>query len=724
MGVATITVLTALKKFCKSSVVKVKIVLFFLFLHLLSCNRALEELRVAYSTEDGTFSITSRYVGIRNIRTVVYLTQNGEEKEINLSSMQTKESIDYFEDPLGSGYQTLIEGTGDEGYKISLRINNYNKNFFTVLISVENTSASELIVKGFALTAGLSEGSEILGAERIRGFLSNGYQSWSPAVVSKLVDATGIDEAVFDNVENNEDTLFVDYRTSWWFSALYSPEQSIVAGAITSEKFKTRVLNYLSGGKLVWKVKSGKTHVNGLSAGDKIAVTPGEAVSSELIFIGVYTDVLNGLEEYAQAVALMNPPPQPSFIPVGWNSWNELFSNINETKILDNVRFIKENLPEHGFNNIQIDDGWERSWGDWEPNVNFPSGMDGVAQKINELGFIPGIWLAPFLISDSAPVFFQHNDWLLRDENGTLLKYDRYYILDTTNPDAMGWLLNEIRKIIGWGYRYLKLDFLFAGAYEAKRFEGGTSMMAYRKALKAILEEAKKAGAYILACGAPLIPTAGLAHGARIGADIAFSAIPYNFSFIKNEARNIANRFFLNRVFANDPDTALLRGVSLEEARVNLTSVLLSGKIFAIGDNMMQLSPEKISLLEKLKDFPIFSEIKNSEKYLYQMRPIDMFGDFSDPSSFVATILIYPESYYVPSIWAVKLRPNEGIVGLFNWDLKDKGIDIIIESLGLDSHITYRGIELWSNEQYPEIKGRLSVILPPRSIKLLHFYPK
>jgi hypothetical protein len=701
---------------------KNRFLIFSFALILLSCSKRLKEPSVDLTTGNGTFSITSRYVGIKNINVVAYLNQSGVEKEVNLSSIQTEESVDYFDDPIGSGVQTLIEGISKEGYKISLKIHDYNKNFYTVLISVENISSPELIVKGFALTAGSSEGSEISGPERIKGFLSNGYQSWSPAVVSKLVDSTGTDEAVFDNVENNEDTLFVDYRTSWWFSALYSPDQSIVTGAITAEKFKTGILNYLSGGKLVWKVKSGKTHVNNFSADDKVAVAPGEAVSSELIFIGIYTDILNGLEEYAQAVSLINPPPQPPFIPVGWNSWNELFISIDEAKILENALFIKENFPEHGFNNIQIDDGWERSWGDWEPNANFPSGMDGVAQEIKNQGFIPGIWLAPFLVSDSAPLYTQHNDWLLKDENGALLKYDRYFILDTTNPDAMNWLLNEIRKIIGWGYRYLKLDFLFAGAYEAKRFNGETSMMAYRKALKAILEEAESAGAYILACGAPLIPTAGLAHGARIGGDIAFSAIPYNFSFIKNEARNIANRAFLNHVFANDPDTALLRNLPLEEARLNLTSVLLSGKIFALGDNLTQLPPEKISLLEKLKAFPIFNEIKNSEKPFFQMKPVDMFGNFSEPSSSVATILIYPESYYVPSVWSVKLTSTEGVVGLFNWDNLEKDISFTIESLGLESNMTYHGIELWSNEVVPEIKEKYTTTLLPQSAKLLYLY--
>ncbi len=694
-----------------------------LMLILFSCSNKFMEPVVNLTTEGGTFSIISRYVGIKNINVIAYLTVSGVEKEINLGSISTQESVNYFDDQIGSGVRTLIEGISDEGYKISLRINKYyNKNFFTVNVSIENISVPQLTVKGFALSAGEFDSSGVIGEDKIKGLLANGYQSWSPAVVSKVVDATGTDESAFDNVENNEDTFFVDFRTSWWFSALYSPEQSILTGTLTAQRFKTRILNYLINGKLIWKVKSGKTYVKDHSAEDKIVLNPGESTSSETIFIGIYTDALSGLKEYGEALALMNPPPSPPFIPVGWNSWNELFSDIDETKILRNAQFIKENFPEHGFNNIQIDDGWERSWGDWEANANFPSGMDGIANKIKDKGFIPGIWIAPFLVSDTAPVYMDNPEWLLKDENGKYLKYERYFILDTTNPQALDWLLSEIDKIINWGYRYLKLDFLFAGAYEARRFNNTTSTSAYRSAMKAILDKAREYNAYVLACGAPLIPTAGLAHGIRIGGDIAFSAVPYNFSFIKNEARNIANRFFLNYVFANDPDTALLRDVSIEEAKMNLTSVLMSGKIFALGDDLSSLPPEKVDLIQKIKSFPIFNEIKNSVSQNILMKPLDMFNNFSEPSTSVATLLVYPETYYVPSIWSLKINETSVVAGIFNWENEEKMLNFTVDRIGLEKGKRYSALELWSGNELSVITDSYKTTLSPHSAQLIYIF--
>lgn len=700
---------------------KIKLLLL-LFLALSACSKRTGEPFVELTTDTGTFSITSRYVGLKKINSIVYISINGIDREVNLSDIPTQESVDYFDDHLGSGVQTLIEGESEDGIRIALTINDYNKNFFTIKIEVENISVPQLTVKGFALSIDGSNGSDVMGSEKIKGQLANGYQSWSPSVVSKLLEAKPEDEPSFDNVENNEDTLFVDFRTSWWFSGLYSPEQSIVSGTLTSERFKTKILNYLSDGQLVWKVKCGKTYVNNFSAEDKITLTPGQSTSSEIIFIGIYSDVLSGLEEYARSVALINQPPSPPFIPVGWNSWNELFSDINEQKILNNAQFIKENFPEHGFNNIQIDDGWERSWGDWEPNSNFPSQMYEIATQIKKLGFIPGIWLAPFLVSDSAPVYTQHKDWLLKDENGSLLKYEKYYILDTTNPSALNWLVSEIDKILNWGYRYLKLDFLFSGAYEGKRFDGETSMSAYRSAMRAILEEAKKANAYVLACGAPLIPTAGLAHGARIGGDIALSALPYSFSFIKNEARNIANRFFLNRIFANDPDTALLRDIPIEEAKMNLTSVLLSGKIFALGDDLLSLPPEKINLIQKIKSFPIFNEIKNSSSPNLFMKPVDMFNNFSEPSTSVATLFVYPETYYDPSIWSVKINETSVVVGIFNWDDEEKMFNFTVDRIGLEKEKKYSAFELWSGNELSVITDSYETTLYPHSAELIYIF--
>lgn len=56
----------------------------------------------------------------------------------------------------------------------------------------------------------------------------------------------------------------------------------------------------------------------------------------------------------------------------------------------ENLEKIRERrLPYDVF---QIDEGWEITLGEWEPNAKFPLPMKEAAARIREAGLIPGIW--------------------------------------------------------------------------------------------------------------------------------------------------------------------------------------------------------------------------------------------------------------------------------------------------------------------------------------------
>ena len=93
------------------------------------------------------------------------------------------------------------------------------------------------------------------------------------------------------------------------------------------------------------------------------------------------------------------------------------------------------------------------------------------------------------------------------------------YALDITRPEVLDWLDQLIRKVVGWGYDYLKLDFLYAGAAIGKRHKDIPREDAYRNAMQVMRNAA--GDAYILACGAPIIPSLGLCDGIRIGPDVS-----------------------------------------------------------------------------------------------------------------------------------------------------------------------------------------------------------
>jgi len=686
-----------------------------------SCRTQSREWELRLTAGQGVFSLSTPYFAIRSINTEVYVEGTDQKLRLaNLNDLVVASSP--FTDELGSGTETTISGKNADGHALQVSIKDYGGNFVVAEARLTNNASLPFTIEGFSFAVNGSSSSRIISAD-IQGVLNNGYQSWSPSIFSKIVDNPRTDEALFEDVENDGDTILLDMRTSWWYSAIHTAPATLISGSLTANRWKTKVLTYKKNKGMIWKVITGHTWVQERPARERITLEPGEKATSERVFIGIYQDPLEGLEEYARSVALLNPPPNPPFVPIGWNSWNTFFSDINENKILANAQFIKDHFPEHGFNNIQIDDGWENYLGDWTTDTTrFPSGMDGLAQSITAMGFTPGIWMAPFLVDKNAPIFLQKQNegWFLRDQDGQFLTNGPdTYIIDTTHPDAKIWVLAQIKQALGWGYRYLKLDFLFAETYEGKRYRtGATSMEAYKEIMEAIVEEAKTAGAYVLACGAPILPTAGLAHGIRTGADIALGGLPYYWPFIKNESLNTANRYFLNILFASDPDTALLWSVPLEEARVNLTAALLSGKIFALGDALPSLSPDKLALIEKIKDFPVFQGIKDPSHQPIIARPKDLFSSPSSPQRSVPELLASPSKYEVPEVWVLKASEDSAVVGLFNWSEDTHSVGVSLSEAGLKGN-SYQALELWSGNDLGAISSSVNILQPPHSVSLV-----
>ncbi|KAF0106465.1 MAG: alpha-galactosidase [Anaerolineaceae bacterium] len=250
-----------------------------------------------------------------------------------------------------------------------------------------------------------------------------------------------------------------------------------------------------------------------------------------------------------------------------WCSWYSLYTEIHEGQLLK----ILNDLGDLPFDVFQIDDGWQRGIGDWEPNAKFPSGMDGMAARIRATGRKAGLWLAPLLIVPSSSIFRDHRDWLLRDENGGLVSAgfnwgEQLYALDTTHPAALDWLAALMKKVRLWGYDYAKLDFLYAGALPGKRHVDMPREAAYRHGLTVIREAL--GDAYFLTCGAPILPSIGLCDALRVGPDVAGhwasrrdDDLLENFAAPggRNALRTTLNRLWLSPLLHTDPDVIYFR---------------------------------------------------------------------------------------------------------------------------------------------------------------------
>lgn len=279
--------------------------------------------------------------------------------------------------------------------------------------------------------------------------------------------------------------------------------------------------------------------------------------------------------------------------PRVWCSWYSLYPFVSEKHIL---RLLAD-LGDLPFDVIQIDDGWHSNLGDWEVNGKFPSGMASVAEAIRKTGRRAGLWLAPFMARDSAAVYREHPGWFLKDDQGRhVLAHNQWggpvYALDTTHPDALEWIAGLIKKVRSWGYEYLKLDFLYAGALPGIRHVELPREAAYRQGLQVIREAA--GDAYVLACGVPVLPSIGLCDGLRVGPDTGsywenkvisrFPTTSTNPS-AQNALRISLERYWLKPLFHIDPDVVYFRSkrCSLSTGQKNLIQDL--GQVMAFKAN-------------------------------------------------------------------------------------------------------------------------------------------
>ena len=90
-------------------------------------------------------------------------------------------------------------------------------------------------------------------------------------------------------------------------------------------------------------------------------------------------------------------PPRPS--SAVWSSWYSWFEEVTQRHIEDEIMPAARN----GYDVIQIDDGWEKAVGWWEPNSDFPAGMASLARSIRAAGMKPGLWIAPLIATRDAP---------------------------------------------------------------------------------------------------------------------------------------------------------------------------------------------------------------------------------------------------------------------------------------------------------------------------------
>jgi alpha-galactosidase len=299
----------------------------------------------------------------------------------------------------------------------------------------------------------------------------------------------------------------------------------------------------------------------------------------------------------------------------GWCSWYHYFHDITEDALRANIRALaamRERIP---IEVIQLDDGFQSALGDWDStNAKFPSGLKRVADQIRDAGFAAGIWTAPFLCARDSALMREHPEWLLTNGHREPVRagYNKKwttdpegfaYALDPSNPAFRTHLERLFARLAHeFGYTYLKLDFLFAGAAEGVRHDADiTRAEMLRRGLEAI-----RAGAgeevFILGCGCPLGPAIGVVDGMRIGPDVApyWGSSASDPSTVHALDAIIARSYMHRRLWLNDPDCLMLRAretrLTADERHALAATIAASGGMLLISDDMALVDDDAAAL--------------------------------------------------------------------------------------------------------------------------------
>ncbi len=296
-------------------------------------------------------------------------------------------------------------------------------------------------------------------------------------------------------------------------------------------------------------------------------------------------------ERLAQAVA-----------PTGWCSRSELSGTVAEGDVIANAEFCAAHFDRRFFRHIELDDGYQRAAGAWEPNERFPHGHAWLSDQIHARGFKAGLWLAPFAVAEGSGLPAAHADWLLRDAGEPVVCATRdawggkVFALDGAHPKVQQWLYDLARRAVReWGYDYLRVDLLRWATVGSAHYGGLTHAEAYRAGLAAI-RDGLGTEALLLGGGAPLQHSVGLVNAMRIGPDVGAS-----WAGIQPSARAAGLRSFYHRsTWLNDPDCLVVRP-SLPRAAAELWAslVAVTGGLTLLSDDLPKLPPDRVPLLQR-----------------------------------------------------------------------------------------------------------------------------
>ncbi len=149
--------------------------------------------------------------------------------------------------------------------------------------------------------------------------------------------------------------------------------------------------------------------------------------------------------------------------PILVNNWEGTYFDFDEEKLLKMARRAKD----AGIEMFVLDDGWfgnrdddKRSLGDWVVNTKkLPSGLKGLAEKINDIGLDFGLWIEPEMVNPDSDLYRAHPDWTVHVDERVPVESRHQLILDLSREEVCDYIVKAICDVIaGANIKYVKWD--------------------------------------------------------------------------------------------------------------------------------------------------------------------------------------------------------------------------------------------------------------------------
>ena len=648
-----------------------------------------EKIRILLNQEDGTFCAELAGGRLLHMCTEVRLKDGRLVRSTDLWRHEVSESEG--EELTGACRKAVFIHTGDQDWKLVQEFCIY-EDYITASTAFCSGSEAETNYIAPFCPAG-EEGEVILGDRPLR-FLS----------------------APFDN---DKWAKFVEYpvaysRMSYEFTVLHeeNSEGGLVLGSVDHDHWKTgftATANENSGKTEITAVCGAATEDTRDLNGIRHGYLRGTEIKRARIFAGSFASWQEGLKLYGRCNAAIRPALSwKGPVPFGWNSYAALMPLISYEKYKEASDFMKSIQDTfhdaEGMQYIDYDAGWERFTNRMKDTVEY-------AEANNQK---PGAYFSPFIVLE--PWFekevpgtggnYLYRDLLLRDEKGEILPpVDGLYSLDATHPGVLEYMEYVTGKLIQWGYKLVKTDFVGHGCREGVFYNKDitTGVEAYNYGMshfvRCLSEERAGYPILISLSIAPIMPH-GYGHARRISCD-SFGSLDQS-AYLNN---CITYLWWMNDCLYrfNDPDHIVTyktydkHSTTLEEGITRYNTGVICGGLMLASDDYGIPEARRRSRLVLTNE-----EVNEAAAKGGAFRPVSGARGESAADVFM------------------RQEEDGTLLGVFNYSLsEERHMDISVEKLGLSAEECYMVRDLWSKRETEVRDGHIHVSLIPAQSAIL-----